>query len=208
MKAIEEKEKWKCLLCDPTDIRAHRADYWAVHQYHKSKNAKAGATPSRNTPSKAVKNGSRGSSARKPAGGHGTPNRTPNGRPVPAIRPIATKNGKPLHHRGTPNNRLHAATNGGTPYKKHYVESMLLEADRAANKLKSMINDIRKSWMANTDRDDKTIVLATQKIRETFVKARSNLETADQKVIEIYRSNVDDADVRDIEPPLEDTEAR
>ena len=113
-----------------------------------------------------------------------------------------------MQHRGTPNNRLHAATNGGTPYKKHYVESMLLEADRAANKLKSMINDIRKSWMANTDRDDKTIVLATQKIRETFVKARSNLETADQKVIEIYRSNVDDADVRDIEPPLEDTEAR
>ena len=204
MKSIEEKEKWKCLLCDPSDIRVARADYWAVHQYHKNKAAK---TPAR--VGKVGKNGSRGSTpGRKPATPNRTPNRTPNGRPVPAIRPIA-KNGQAFNR--TPG-RLPAVrpatTNGGTPYKKHYVESMLLEADRAANKLRSMINDIRKSWLANTARDDKTIVLATKKIRESFIKSRANLDIADGKVIEIYRSNVDDADIRDIEPALEDNEAR
>ena len=80
---------------------------------------------------------------------------------------------------------------------------MLLEADRAANKLRSMINDIRKSWSTNADRDEKTVVLATQKIREAFANSKVNLDTADKKVVDIYRLNMDEADIRDIEPVLE-----
>lgn len=89
-------------------------------------------------------------------------------------------------------------------HQKHFVDSMLLEADRAANRFRSLVNEIRRSWYSS-QRDDKTATLATLKIREAFVAARSSLETSDMKVIDIYRSNVEEADMRDIEPSAEES---
>ena len=85
------------------------------------------------------------------------------------------------------------------PLKKHFVDSMLLEADRTVNRFRSLINEIRRSWYTSS-RDDKTVILATRKIREAFVSARVSIEATDSKVIDIYRTNLEDADVRDIEP--------
>jgi len=92
----------------------------------------------------------------------------------------------------------------GEGYKKHFVDSMLLEAERSANKLRSMINDLRKSWYANNKRDEKTVILATRKIREVFVNTKANLEHSDRKVVDIFRTNLKEADMQDIEPQVGD----
>ena len=103
--------------------------------------------------------------------------------------------------------------NGGAPvagveqHKKHFVDSMLLEADRTVNRFRSLVNEIRRSWFS-AQRDDKTVTLATRKIREAIVAARASLETTDMKVIDIYRSNVEEADMRDIEPGSSGEELR
>ena len=191
---IEEQEKWKCLLCDPTCIRRARADYYGVFMFYKNKAGKQIVKPKQG---KVLKNGTKSPTKAGKSLNFVRPNPI---RPVPGIRPIIKNGG--THFVG--NGRLPAVRppiNGN--YKKHYVDSMLLEADRAANKLRSMINDIRKSWSTNVDRDEKTVVLATQKIREAFANSKVNLDTADKKVIDIYRLNMDEADIRDIEPVLE-----
>ena len=46
LKNVEEAEKWKCLICDPSHLREHRALYWAIFKYHKDKKPKAGAVNS------------------------------------------------------------------------------------------------------------------------------------------------------------------
>ena len=37
MKKIEEEDKWKCLLCDPSFLREARALYWSIYKYHRDK---------------------------------------------------------------------------------------------------------------------------------------------------------------------------
>ena len=181
-------------MCDPSCIRRARADYYGVFMYYKNKAGKQVLKPKQG---KVLKNGTKSPTKAGKSLNFVRPNPI---RPVPGIRPIIKNGG--THFVG--NGRLPAVRppiNGN--YKKHYVDSMLLEADRAANKLRSMINDIRKSWSTNADRDEKTVVLATQKIREAFANSKVNLDTADKKVVDIYRLNMDEADIRDIEPVLE-----
>ena len=228
VKSIEEEEKWKCLVCNPSAIRAHRADYWAIHQFIKSRDAKAAAKRSPVKPS--AKNGSpvpAGSAIRK----------TPNGRPVPAIKPILNGSGGKVAANGggganppaaagknkfivrngvrylVKNGQgsaapvrlvpaaIQPATTNGEPYKKHYVDTMLLEADRASNRLRSAINELRKSWYANKSRDAKTAALATKKIREALATATANLANTDSKVVGIFKSNMADGTNLDIIDP-------
>jgi hypothetical protein len=201
IKRIEEEEKWKCLACDPTDIRPARADYYAIHKYHKDRAAKTN-----NGKVGKVNGGSPGRAAR--------PHTVPLGRPVggSAARPVMAGRGGGKPPRGAavvrpgtaaaahlvPNGRL-APAMPGAAYRKHFVDAMLLEADRASNRFRSVINEIRRSWYTAA-RDETTVTLATRKIREAIVSAHAQLDTTDRKVIDIYRSNVEEADVRDIEP--------
>jgi len=195
VKTIEEEEKWKCLLCDSSTIKVARAEYWAVHQYHKDKNAKM----------------AKSNRGRKPGSASGV-------RPVPGIRPIhrnghittVDNKGRTIIVKNPSNNtptrlvpqqiRVPVVNGDAARYKKHFVDSMLLEAERTANKMRCMINELRKSWYQNSKRDEKMVATATKKIREIFITTRANLTTADTKVIEIYRTNLEDADIRDIEP--------
>jgi hypothetical protein len=222
IKKIEEEEKWKCLSCDPTEIRAARADYWAIHKYHKDRAAKTGgkATPNKLTNGAGQPNGRSGRlAAPSPVRGRMRPPRggmvvRPGSQFVPSQGPPARVNNGPA-----------ALGNGGkaplpvavrrivvptaaaaavSQPKKHFVDAMLLEADRTVNRFRSLVNEIRRSWFS-APRDDKTVTLATRKIREAFVAARASLDTADMKVIDIYRTNLDEADMRDIDPAVADT---
>jgi len=210
VKSIEEEEKWKCLVCNPSSIRTQRADYWGIHQYIKLKASKAAKKP----PVKV-------SSAKNSPVATASVRKVPvNGRPVPGIKPIITNGGtapqyvvrngiKYVVKKGgtsAPVRLVPAAirptTNGGgAPYKKHYVDSMLLEADRASNKLRSMINDLRKSWYTNKDRENKTVILATMKIREALAASTVNLKNADAKIVDIFKTNmVEGTDIDLIDP--------
>jgi hypothetical protein len=221
IKKIEEEEKWKCLSCDPTEIRAARADYWAIHKYHKDRAAKTGGktTPNKLTNGAGQPNGRNGRPAASgPVRGRMRPPRggmvvRPGSQFVPSQgSPARMNNGPALGNGGKAPMPVAvrrivvpapAAAAVSQP-KKHFVDAMLLEADRTVNRFRSLVNEIRRSWFSAA-RDDKTVTLATRKIREAFVAARASLDTADMKVIDIYRTNLDEADMRDIDPAVADT---
>ena len=46
MKNVEDEDKWKCLICDPSYLKEHRALYWAIFKYHKDKKPKGINNPS------------------------------------------------------------------------------------------------------------------------------------------------------------------
>ena len=35
LKKLEDEDKWSCLNCDPSPLREHRAQFWAITRFHK-----------------------------------------------------------------------------------------------------------------------------------------------------------------------------
>ena len=68
LKKVEDEEKWKCLICDPSYLREHRALYWAIYKYHKDKKPKPNQhNPSNNTSASPLKSNKIVNSSNSPA---------------------------------------------------------------------------------------------------------------------------------------------
>jgi hypothetical protein len=229
LKKIEDEEKWKCLKCDPSFLREHRSVYWAIFKYHKDKPAKAKSTSSASlTPVRSARaNNSQHESVngvKSKALVNSPKVRQQLNGVKPGIRPQALsnklssspgsihtaynklqKNGaisvapvKPVQHR----------LNGVRPIlnkkvvkevPKHFVDFMLKDADDCIEQFVNMVGEVRKMWKLSRKKDG-DVTASTKKLRKILDLAKHNIAEVDKKVVDSYRTNLEDADVRDICP--------
>lgn len=229
LKKIEDEEKWKCLKCDPSFLREHRSVYWAIFKYHKDKPAKARSTSSASlTPVRGARaNNSQHESVngvKSKALVNSPKVRQQLNGVKPGIRPQALsnkmssspgsihtaynklqKNGaisvapvKPVQHR----------INGVRPIlnkkvvkevPKHFVDFMLKDADDCIEQFVNMVGEVRKMWKLSRKKDG-DVTASTKKLRKILDLAKHNIAEVDKKVVDSYRTNLEDADVRDICP--------
>ena len=97
LKKVEDEEKWKCLLCDGSDLLEHRALYWAIYKYHKDKKPKVSANNTSPVKQNKPVSANNSSAATKPkttvnphikANGHIKPQAS--SKPLPSLKTIET----------------------------------------------------------------------------------------------------------------------
>lgn len=230
VKEIDDAASWKCLLCDPGPLKAARSLYWAVHQYHKTRqSAKSrNTTPVKTTP---IKNGKKF-----------TPTQPQHQIKQVQVRPPLVTNGQTqsrgvLNARGSPSGNAisrmkfnprptisavvnqsqshRPMSNGGinkqigrviipngsreSPTPKHWLHKMMNEVENSTMETMDLMNDLRKNW-TNTKKGEDDETKITRKLREIFQIHKKTIDELDKKLLNEYRMNREDADLRDIEP--------
>lgn len=171
---IDQEEKWKCLGCDGSLLRPARALYYGIHCYHKSISSNTAAA---NTPT--VKSSK------------ATPKRVQAQTGKQQSKPAPIQNGqKPGTSVQSNKGAKGAVVQAQQP--RHYVDSMLLEADRACNKMRSMINETRRVWAQagiGRTRNEKTVNDMVKRIQKLLADSISGINTADSKILNIQKVN-------------------
>jgi len=239
VKQINDAEKWKCLLCDPSPLKASRSLYWAVHQYHKTRQTSKtkNTTPVKYTPTKtttARKTLPQGSArksfptqpqVRSPLVTNGqTPSRgvTKNQPPMKVNFPgppsggqrfvhgnkVLTIKNTVVNHRPKQNGLATKqfgrvmVGNGArieSPIPNHWLDKMMKEVEDASNQTMELMSDLRHNWTKGSrGEDDETKI--TQQVRQVLQIHKKSIDDLDKKMINEYRMNREDADLRDIEP--------
>ena len=207
MKNVEEEEKWKCLICDPSYLREHRALYWAIFKYHKEKKPKAGAVNnSVSSPMKQGKsnvantNSSAAAKCKTPVNSNIKSNgqvNHPKGLPNPksvesvykklqennfvTVSPVNKNSSKPglnIKMKGVaPTNHKPVVDDS-----KHFVDLLLKDADDCVQQMVYMIGEARKAWKLS-GKKAKDIPVVAGKLRKALELTKSNIDEVDKKVV-------------------------
>eukprot|EP00092_Neocalanus_flemingeri_P006508 GFUD01007015.1.p1 GENE.GFUD01007015.1~~GFUD01007015.1.p1 ORF type:complete len:749 (+),score=231.55 GFUD01007015.1:274-2247(+) len=82
---------------------------------------------------------------------------------------------------------------------KHFVDFMLKDADDCIEQFVNMVGEVKKMWKLSR-RKEGDVTAVTKKLRKILDLAKHNIGEVDKKVVDSYRTNLEDADVRDISP--------
>jgi len=120
-----------------------------------------------------------------------------------SILPAAasTVNHKPMNSAGVNRQIGRVVMNGSREPQipKHWLEKMLKEVEDTADHMKNLIRDIRHGW-TRSKRGESDETENTRKLRQVLQIQRKNIEDMDKTIINEYRMNREDADLRDIAP--------
>ena len=205
LKKVEDEEKWKCLLCDGSDLLEHRALYWAIHKYHKDKKSKASANntspvkPSKqvpvNNPSTATKPKT---SVNQKSNGHIKPQPQASSKPLPSLKTIETVYKKLQENnfvtvspvkKGSPQKQLNlnvkkeAGEKPAAEEPKHFVDLLFKDADDCVQQMVYMIGEARKAWKLS-GKKDKDIPVVAGKLRKALELTKHNIDEVDTKVLD------------------------
>ena len=199
LKAVEGDEKWKCLICDPSYLREHRATYWAIFKYHKDKKPKTSVNNSvssplrhnKSAPTPQVKN-------KTPAvNGQVRPNNSSSSQnpAAPSLNNI-TSVYKKLQENNfvtvSPVNKNQSkpglslkknVVNGGRPDEpKHFLDELLSEADECVQQMTYMLTEVRKAWKLS-GKKQKDVPVVAAKLRKALEMTKNNIDEVDNKLL-------------------------
>jgi hypothetical protein len=207
LKKVEDEEKWKCLICDGSDLLEQRALYWAIHKYHKDKKPKASAPANNASPIKQNKLGpvSNPNAALKPktlmnqktkSNGHIKPQAS--SKPLPSLKTIETVYKKLQENnfvtvspvkKGSPQKQLNLNVKKEAVEKpvaeepKHFVDLLFRDADDCVQQMVYMIGEARKAWKLS-GKKEKDIPVVAGKLRKALELTKQNIDEVDIKVLQ------------------------
>ena len=211
LKKIEEDEKWKCLICDPSYLKEHRALYWAIFKYHKDKNSKSNSI--NNVSSAALSKSSiivsqagkvkvAGNSGKvfQPVNGfsHGVSGQPSQGTIRKAytklqrnsevkvtVSPVKSSSTKQSPVNSKPNVVAKPAvkTQNNVTNTSQKMEVVLKDVEDCIQQFASMVGEVKKMWrLSGKNEKDASVVLS--KLSKTLVLAKQNIDEVDKKVQE------------------------
>ena len=209
LKKVEDDEKWKCLICDASDLLEHRALYWAIYKYHKDKKPKVNASSSSpvkqnksapannfNPPSAASKPKTLVNQAAKTNGHVKSQHPTNANKPLPSLKTIETVYKKLQENnfvtvspvkKGSPQKQLNLHVKKESVEKpeeqKHFVDLLFKDADDCVQQMVYMIGEARKAWKLS-GKKDKDIPVVSGKLRKALELTKQNIDEVDSKVRE------------------------
>jgi len=209
LKAVEDDEKWKCLICDPSFIRDQRAIYWAILKYHRDRKAKlanhqsgpvkggrAQPQPLHNSAQKSklqangvVKvNGVKSlSPAQKPVGG-GNLDTIRNA--YKKLQSNSDVTVSPVSKNSpTKCNTINIKRNSGpsTEEPKHFVDLCLVDVDDCVQQMVYMLGEVKKAWKLS-GKKSRDVMVVTSKLRKALELAKQNIDEVDKKVVKATNS--------------------
>ena len=196
LKAVEEDEKWKCLICDPSYLRDQRAIYWAILKYHKERKAKlanSSSTPIRGNKAQPQVNSS--PKAKVQTNGikaNGLKSFSPSQKPnsnIDTIRNVYNKlqSNSDVTVSPVSKNSLAHCNNikrNGSQHEepKHFVDSCLMDVDDCVQQMVYMLGEVKKAWKLSGKRSRDAMVV-TSKLRKALELAKHNIDEVDKKVV-------------------------
>ena len=211
LKMVEEEEKWKCLICDPSYLREHRALYWAIHKYHKDKKPKGSVGNTSSSPVKQSKTlptntqpNQASKASPKPApvnsvktNGQMKPQSPGSNKPIPNLKTIETVYKKlrensdvtvsPVNKNSPSKPGLNLKNNvnksPAADESKHFVDMLLKDADDCVQQMVYMVGEARKAWKLSGKKPNHIPVVAS-KLRKALELTKSNIDEVDNKIVE------------------------
>ena len=189
---VEDDEKWKCLICDPSYIREHRAIYWAILKYHKERKAKL--ANSSNTPVRGAKSvhqtGPNSAGKTRPQSEVKVNGVKPVGGHLESVRNVYKKLQSNSDVTVSPVSKNPSAQcnnvkrNGAmTDEPKHFVDQCLMDVDDCVQQMVYMLGEVKKAWKLSGKKSRDAMVV-TSKLRKALELAKHNIDEVDKKVIE------------------------
>ena len=198
LKAVEEDEKWKCLICDPSYLRDQRAIYWAILKYHKERKAKlanSSSTPVRGNkaqPQPQVNSSVKAKVQTNGVKANGLKSFSPSQKPntnMDTIRNVYHKlqsNSDVTVSPVSKNSPAHCNNikRNGPQHEepKHFVDSCLMDVDDCVQQMVYMLGEVKKAWKLSGKKSRDAMVV-TSKLRKALELAKHNIDEVDKKVV-------------------------
>ena len=201
LKAIEENEKWKCLICDPSYLRDQRAIYWAILKYHKERKAKlanSSSTPVRGTKAQSQPQVNSSLKTKVHTNGvkaNGVKSLSPSQKPntnIDTIRTVYNKLQSNSDVTVSPVSKNSAAhcnniKRNGSEEPKHFVDSCLTDVDDCVQQMVYMLGEVKKAWKLS-GKKSKDAMVVTSKLRKALELAKQNIDEVDKKVVKATKT--------------------
>ena len=195
---MEEDEKWKCLICDPSYLRDQRAIYWAILKYHKERKAKlanSSSTPIRGNkaqPQPPVNSSLKAKVQTNGVKANGLKSFSPGQKPntnMDTIRTVYNKlqsNSDVTVSPVSKNSSAHCNNikRNGPQHEepKHFVDSCLMDVDDCVQQMVYMLGEVKKAWKLS-GKKSRDVMVVTSKLRKALELAKHNIDEVDKKVV-------------------------
>ena len=203
LKAVEEDEKWKCLICDPSYLRDQRAIYWAILKYHKERKAKlanSSSTPVRGNktqPQPQVNSSLKTKVQTNGVKANGVKSFSPSQKANTNIDTIRTVYNKLQSNsdvtvspvsKNSPAQCNNIKRNGPQQEEpKHFVDSCLMDVDDCVQQMVYMLGEVKKAWKLS-GKKSRDVMVVTSKLRKALELAKHNIDEVDKKVVKATKT--------------------